>query len=54
MTDKLSLYKELEKNLKEKGNSNFHLDKVGWTMEVVIKELCSLIDKRINEATKLR
>ena len=39
------LLKQLKAELKKKGNSNFHFEKLAWTTRVAMATLCKVIEK---------
>ena len=46
------IYKELEESMKKGYNSNFHMDKMDWRDREVLKNLCKILDRRLEAIEK--
>jgi hypothetical protein len=43
----MTLFDELNKNVRKNSNDNFHFDKLNWVTQVWIKSLCELVDEKL-------
>lgn len=48
MMGKIPLEKKLSEHLRKNFNGSFHLESLPWNTQVVISELCKLIEKELD------